>query len=558
MIKRISVISLALLMMFSSWFNIIPALSNHVHAADFNYLAHYPLIDDVADISGNEKHGVAVGNITYNDGLTLPGGTNSSTNYVQLPDGMFDNQDSVTISVWLKSNTGSGNYAALFFGTPANSGNVPTNYWLLNPTNPSGQFKSAFTDGSNSGSPWTTEIGVSGAPTTQYRGAWVHYTTVISPTAITGYINGSNIGTVAKSKTTSSFGTGLNAYIGRSNYLNDHTYAGSYQDLRILSEALDNEGVAAVYEQSFNEVTLLQSKKELTLGNISSIVGPLYLPTTDSRGAMITWESSDEHAISTTGEVFLQETEQSVTLTATLTLGDSQVTKAFTATLVSKLDLITIVANGLFVPYILSENDSLPTSLGVVDIAWSSSNKEVVDDDGSIYPPIAGMEAVTLTATLSYENESSTKEFAVKVIEASPAYALSYTRTGATVVTDAMHLGYSSDGESFTALNDNSAVLFAEADFNAGVVEGVTKSLTNPYMFRMQDDSFGVVATRLTHNGTQTEDERTSILLFTSSNLSVYEEVGLLPLHTIETVTAPIIEFDAANAEYIIHNWAQK
>src|SRR5690606_26176027 len=153
---------------------------------------------------------------------------------------------------------------------------------------------------------------------------------------------------------------------------------------------------------------------------------------------------------------------------------------------------------------------------------------------------------------ISYERESSTKQFAVKVIEASPAYVLSYTRTGATVVTDAMHLGYSENGDSFTALNDNTGVLFAKADFNAGVVEGVTKKLTHPYLFRMQDGSFGVAATRLTHNGSQTEQEQASVLLFKSSNLYAYEEVGLLDLGTTEVVTEPIIEFDGSSSQYII------
>ena len=159
--KRIAMMTLALLLTFSSWINLVPASSNQVSANTLTpaMLAHYPLLEDVMDISGNEEHGTTVGNITYTDGLTLAGGTNSSTNYVQLPTGLFDNQENTTISVWIKSNSGSGNYSALFYGTPAASNNLPTNYWLFNPSNPSGNFKSAFTNGNNVSQPWTTEVG---------------------------------------------------------------------------------------------------------------------------------------------------------------------------------------------------------------------------------------------------------------------------------------------------------------------------------------------------------------------------------------------------------------
>jgi len=407
MIKRISVVGMALLLMFSSWFNIIPTLSNDVHAAAYNYLAHYPLLENVEDISGNDNHGQAVGNITYQDGLTLPGGTNSNTNYVKLPDGLFDNQDSVTISVWIKSNTGSGNYAALFFGTPP-TGNVPSNYWLFNPTNPSGNFKSVFTDSTNVSSPWTTEVGVGSHPTTGYFGEWVHYTTVLTETSITGYVNGQIIETVNKTKPTSSFGTGLNAYIGRSNYVTDHTFAGSFQDLRIIGEALSQGDVASLYQLSFNEQQVQLSKKELSLGDLSAVIGPIILPATDSRGAIITWESSDENVISPSGEVFLQESEQIVTLTATITLGESTVTKEFTAIVLSidnasiAVEGVSLNKNSLTLTVGASETLTAtitPSNASNKKVTWTSSDTGVatVDQSGKVRAVAVGDATIVAT-----------------------------------------------------------------------------------------------------------------------------------------------------------------
>ncbi|HTH05085.1 MAG TPA: Ig-like domain-containing protein, partial [Ilumatobacteraceae bacterium] len=100
------------------------------------------------------------------DALTLPGGASSSgAAYVQLPTGLFDGRDTLTISTWLKNDTAAGNYSAMFFGTTQN---LPSQYWLLNPRNPQGRFKSVITNGLNTGAPWGTEYGIS--PTTAANG----------------------------------------------------------------------------------------------------------------------------------------------------------------------------------------------------------------------------------------------------------------------------------------------------------------------------------------------------------------------------------------------------
>lgn len=103
----------------------------------------------------------------------------------------------------------------------------------------------------------------------------------------------------------------------------------------------------------------------------------------------------------------------------------------------------------------------------------------------------------------------------------------------------------------FTALNNNTGVLFPKADFTNSVV-GDTKKLIDPYLFRMADGTFGVVATRFNQSGIQDEEERSSILLFRSTNLVSYEEVGLVSLNTNKTVTNPMIEYDPSIEEYRI------
>ena len=63
-------------------------------------LASYPLLADIKDVSGNGYHGKAVGELRYYNGLTFPGNEDSSTNYAELPQGMLDGKDTLTVSVW--------------------------------------------------------------------------------------------------------------------------------------------------------------------------------------------------------------------------------------------------------------------------------------------------------------------------------------------------------------------------------------------------------------------------------------------------------------------------
>ena len=159
-IRRLLSITLLGTMLASSVVQAAP-LSDTAENENLEYLAYYPLTEDVQDHSGNETAQNAELKGTgaaFKDGaLYLPGGAaNSSAGYVELPQGMFDGQNTLTISVWLKNETGAGDYAAMFFGTGKNSSGYPSQYWLLNPSK-GGKMKSVITNSVSAGNPWTTE-----------------------------------------------------------------------------------------------------------------------------------------------------------------------------------------------------------------------------------------------------------------------------------------------------------------------------------------------------------------------------------------------------------------
>jgi Predicted beta-xylosidase len=137
-------------------------------------------------------------------------------------------------------------------------------------------------------------------------------------------------------------------------------------------------------------------------------------------------------------------------------------------------------------------------------------------------------------------------------------YVLCYTREPqediiyANKLAYSMHLAYSANGERYEALNHNSGVLFAKATDNEDGTMNA-KSLKSPYLFQLADGTFGVVAVRTEHDGQPDEQSKGSILLFTSSDLLQYTEVGLIDLKGSTYVQGAACSYDAASGSYIIH-----
>src|SRR5690349_10713917 len=271
---------------------------------DPNIVLHYDFstAGAVKDVSGHNNDGTILGTgaAVANGELTLPGGASGSTaGYVRFPAGIFDGKNTLTISTWLRNDTGAGNYAAMFFGSTANP---PAQYWLLNPRNPAGRFKTVITNSSVPSAPWGTEYGIS--PTTASQGvagpttgtAWSMYTTVITPTSIAGYYNGALVGTVATSRTVSQFGTGLVGYIGRSSY-SDIFYKGGVDDVIVSTSAYSAGQIAELYHLS-DRTTAAQTDAALAAdANAVSLpaeaAADIALPATGTPNlSRITWASS--------------------------------------------------------------------------------------------------------------------------------------------------------------------------------------------------------------------------------------------------------------------------
>lgn len=490
----------------------------------------------VPDLSPFGNDGVirGAGATVAGDVLTLPGGgSTSGAAYVQLPTGMFDGQNTLTISTWLKNETASGNYAAMFFGTTQN---LPSQYWLLNPRNPQGRFKTVITNGLNAGAPWGTEFGAS--PTTAANGfpgpltsnAWGQYTTVIEPNKITAYFNGQLVGSIATSRTVSQFGSNLVAYIGKSSYP-DPLYKGGVRDVKVYTKALTAAEISGSFYAGVNDPARVLAAVQadaaaLDLGP-TPIVESLALPTTGERGSAITWTSSNDQVIAPDGTVTRPATDDAqVTLTATLVLGGQTATREFGITVLANtpqkdLDLvalrfelgITHVANDLV----------LHTGVGDVDVQWSSSAPDVIGADASIHRD-AAQHPVTLTAEFSRSGLTSTRTFEVTVLAEESGRVGGYIRSGDTTRTDVLHLAKSDEGIAYTVLNNGRGVLYPTL--------GSTK-FGAPTHFRKPNGSFGLVATE---NGAGSR-----IYVYDSGDLVAYTNERLVQFTTSSHSAARVV-----------------
>ena len=183
-------------------------------------------------------------------------------------------------------------------------------------------------------------------------------------------------------------------------------------------------GVAV--NKSLGELTFDTIKKENTA--VNEIKTNLNLVQLTPDNVVVTWGSSNINVINPfSGQVkrpVYTDTDKAVTLTATLTKGTSVNTKSFSLTVLKEQksdtqsvdDALTIlVINDLLGSNVVSTSitsDLVLPSIGIDGtlIAWSSSNKSVIETSGSVIRP--GFDtSVTLTANAKKGVISKTKQF---------------------------------------------------------------------------------------------------------------------------------------------------
>ena len=534
--------------------NVKPAEKEMILHYDFQNVEN----NIIKDVSGKGNDGTIKGTgATINEGvLTLPGGNaGSSAAYVELPTGMFDGQDTLTISLWMQNKTGKGNYTGMFFGSSDGQ-----DYWLLNPCNPAGKMKSVFTNIKNS-SPYNNEYGIS--PTKAEQGIagpdtnseWGMYTTVITPDAIEAYYNGQYVGKVNKTRTVSDFGSNLIAYLGKSTY-NDIFYKGSMKELKVYTGALTQEEVSSEYAQE----KIRESAKALPITE-GKVIKDLTLPTSGENGSIITWKSDKPEYISEAGKVTRPqagEGNQKVTLTATISLGT--VSQEYTYNMIVPEDIDA--ENKAYLEEVtekfapewkyLWEDTKLPEQYEGMELTWKTDSPYISIKNGTeavlAQPkPGEGEKEATLIAVFKLGETTVEKEVKVNIEESIYGYVLSYVVSQEPDMqtegisgkdnarTDVLHLALSTDGTTYSALNKEKGVFYPTDN----------KQLGSPSLFKKPDGTFGLI--------TSADNANNKVMIYDSEDMIYYGNERVVTLTASGIVKNPEAVYDASMEAYHVY-----
>jgi len=168
------------------------------------------------------------------------------------------------------------------------------------------------------------------------------------------------------------------------------------------------------------------AKEALDLGDLSAVTTNLVLPDETIYFVQIEWESSDREIINNSGIVTRPEFGEghaTVTLTATLSFNSSTDTKTFVVTVLEMPDgvlgqvqeakekLILLPGDIVYTDYLILPRVSTFAS----EVTWETSDASIIDLEGNVYQDDSKSLTVTLTATITLEDESDTKAFEITV-----------------------------------------------------------------------------------------------------------------------------------------------
>src|SRR5699024_8746555 len=250
-------------------------------------------------------------------------------------------------------------------------------------------------------------------------------------------------------------------------------------------------------------------------------------------------------------------------LTATVTRGSVSDTAQFDFTVAAVSDPAAAnerAAAAIVLPSVLAAGYQLPARIAARPVSWQVASGDTEITDGQISAaPEEGLSSAVLQATVGTGADAATGEFAVRIIEAEHATLAAYTTTKTTRGVDdpelqrSVHLALSADGETYTPLNSGAGVVYATAVGQDEFDNGSKRTLADPYVFRLRgSEGFGVIALRTNVDGSRTDEDARSAIVFTTPDLVHFTEVGMVELSQQATVADVAAEWDAQLQAYRI------
>jgi beta-xylosidase len=243
----------------------------------------------ITDVSNNGNNATLHGNATYvtdeekGQVLSLDGTTGT---FAELPIGLLDNKNELTIVMDVKSNLTSGNFFTYTIGKSDRQ------YFFT-------RVRGSSIYGAITKNTWSGEQKLSGTITS---GVWSKLILVLSEDTLTMYIDGLKVNEITGLTTKiSDYGTNVLSYLGKSFYSGDGYFNGYFDNLEIYDTALTADEM----------VDILGTEILTTLPTVTKIGEPLPLPETISlktKGTIIdkavTWDLIPEDALDVIGDSY--------------------------------------------------------------------------------------------------------------------------------------------------------------------------------------------------------------------------------------------------------------
>ena len=230
---------------------------------------------------------------------------------------------------------------------------------------------------------------------------------------------------------------------------------------------------------------------------------------------------------------------------------------------VSKSEQLKDFADNFVIRCRLGGNEVLPISYGRGSVSYSGCS--FVSSAGKIMYKGEKPIDTSITAAFKIDDMTAEKTFEVTVLSSDAGYISCYTRkTGdfqlyPEALSYSMHLAASTDGLTYSPLNNNTGVLFA-AGYCTGDENMATKLLDKPYIFYTKEGSYAVIAQYLDAGTTPNQpvinydnDHKGQISIYLSDDLVHFKREKFIKLSEKAFVKDAICEYDSSLNVYVIH-----
>ena len=320
------------------------------------------------------------------------------------------------------------------------------------------------------------------------------------------FLDGVEVATNSIPINPSQLGATQHNFLGRPCYQGDvYLKEAQYNDFRIYDGAVSDATIATLTQNTTklnselyaSQITILMESVTL---EATILYEDIVLPTPSNNGISVTWSSSNESVVSTTGVVkrpAYGSSDATVTLTATFSKGGISKQKTFTVTIPAAMDDKACVSADMEAIDIKGHLDNLMAHLYLPTIghegstiAWTSSHPEYLSPDGELLKqPTNGKLHVQLTAKVSKGTASQSKTWDIYIAQKQQMeYYLFAYFNGNSQWQEQICFALSTDGYNYTPLNNGSPII------NSSDI-ALKEAVRDPHILRGEDGYFYMVVT---------------------------------------------------------------